>query len=375
MSRIYLDHNASSPLRESVRVRLSSTVGGVEGNPSSAHTEGRAARRQLEHARESLARLAGCAAEELCFTSGGTESNAWAIGCAARGAPLAVADTEHASVLAAARRRTLTRALAVDRDGRILPPQDGSVWDFASIATANHETGCVQDIARLATHCSVLHTDASQALGRIPFDFRASAAQLATLSAHKLGGPVGIGALLVRAGCELEPFLGGGPQERGRRAGTESAALAELFAVAAEEACALQAEETGRQRRWIEQLRQGIQDLDESAIFLSPSVDCLPNTLCVAFPGRPGPSLVHRLDLEGVSVSFGSACASGSLEPSPVVLAMGYPPHVAASAIRISFGHTNREGDVEQLLDTLARVLAGVRRRGAEKMFGADSLD
>ena len=399
MRRLYLDHNASSPLRPGAAALARRLLGGdpdggdrspagLGGNPSSAHAEGRDGRRQLEQARERLAALVGCEPDELVFTSGGSESNVWALKAGEPGWIRRVAATEHPSVLDPARRSPRHEVLAVDSRGLLADPAAAVPADgepaVVSVARANHETGVLQDVAALAAARDgagpsagglVLHCDATQAFGRLPLDVAALGADLVTLSAHKLGGPVGVGALVVRRGTPLEPLHPGGPQEGGLRAGTESVLLAQLFAEAAEEAAAAREEEARRHREWVAQVREGIAEREPGAIFLSPTDDCLPNTLCVAFPGRPGPSLVHRLDLEGVAVSHGSACASGSLEPSPVVLAMGHDEDVARSCVRISFGHTNVDGDVERLLEHLARALDAVAPRGAQKKIRGRSGD
>jgi len=368
MRRIYLDHNASSPLRESAQAVLKTWSSGSPGaNPSSTHEDGRHARRALENARERLAELVDCEPGELVFTSGGTESNAWAL---SGWNSVAVLPIEHPSVLAAAGRCPEMVALPLGAAHRLdldlaAPLLDRC--DIASVALANHETGILQpvrDLARRHPHRSwLLHTDASQAFGRVPVSFRTLGVDLMTLSAHKLGGPPGVGALVMRNGIERPPLILGGPQESSRRAGTESVLLAELFQAAAAEAQARHEEEERVWRRFSGQLREGIPTLERSSIFISTTEDHLPNTLCVAFPGRPGPALVHRLDLEGVSVSHGSACASGSLEPSPVLTALGCSEAISSSSLRISFGHGHARDDVDQFLKRLELTLAAVHIR------------
>ncbi|MDG2150437.1 MAG: cysteine desulfurase family protein [Planctomycetota bacterium] len=368
MRRLYLDHNASSPLRESAREILQSwSLGNPGANPSSAHEEGRLARRALETARERLASLIGCQPEELVFTSGGTESNTWAL---SGWDSVAMLPVEHPSVLAPGKRSAHTTLLPLNAahqvDLELADPLLQSC-QIASVGLANHETGSLQPVKALARQHSqrswLLHTDASQALGRIPVSFQELGADLMTLSSHKCGGPPGIGALVLRQGTEHPALILGGPQESSRRAGTESVLLAQLFCAAAEEALARHQEEKRTWNRFSNLLRKEIPKLDPASIFISKTSDCLPNTLCVAFPGRPGPALVHRLDLEGVSVSHGSACASGSLEPSPVLEALGCPETVSHSSLRVSFGHGHADRDAELFLERLKLTLDAVQVR------------
>ncbi len=373
MKRIYFDHNASSPLRTKARAVLADWATDVShGNPSSAHQDGRKARRRLEESRERIAALAGCQAEELVFTSGGTESNAWALAGWER---VAVLPVEHPSILRAAERRPQHELLPLDDQHR-LDMEAASPFlarcDVASLALANHETGMLQDLSALhARHENrswLLHTDASQAFGRVPVSFAELGVDLMTLTAHKLGGPTGIGALIIRDGVHKPPLVVGGPQEGSRRAGTECVMLAEMFAAAAEEAVEQQALEHQMWARWTSRLRAELPQLEPDLEILTNAENSLPNTLCIAFPGRQGQTLVHRLDLEGVSLSHGSACASGSLEPSAVLLAMGCRDEVAESSLRVSFGHGHGREDLDVFLDRLAATLKAVQpRSGTQK--------
>jgi cysteine desulfurase len=367
VSRLYLDHNATCPLRAVARAALIDALREPLGNPSSVHAEGRRARRQLEEARERLAAVLQCGRDEVVFTSGGTESNALALQGA--GAVLH-APIEHPSVLRALEERG--RALPVDEWGRVDPGAIARAAGAArpvlvSVALANHETGVVQDVPALARAAHAvgarMHCDASQALGKWPLSFRDLDADVLTLSAHKAGGPVGAGALLVRKGTAAHPLLRGGEQEGGWRAGTEAAALAQAFAAAAEEAVARQAQDAARWRAWIATLRAGLRALEPAVRFNSPEDAVLPNTLSASFPGRAGAVLVQRLDLEGVAASHGSACASGSRQPSPVLLALGADERRARGAVRFSVGPANAEGDVEEALARLGRVLRDVAPR------------
>jgi len=366
--RIYLDHNASCPLRANARAALVATLEVALGNPSSVHLEGRRARHLLEDARERLAAIVDCDRDEVVFTSGGTESNALAL-LAAGGGPVLHSPVEHPSVLRALAACGGGLPLPVDEWGRVDPgaiarTDGGSAARLVSVALANHETGVVQDVPALARAAHAagarMHCDASQALGKWPLSFRDLDADLVTLSAHKAGGPVGVGALLVRKGMAAHPLLLGGEQEGGWRAGTEAAALAQAFAAAAEEAVAQREPAERRWCAWIGALRAGLRQLEPALRFNSPEDAVLPNTLNASFPGRPGAVLVQRLDLEGVAVSHGSACASGSRQPSPVLLALGADVQRARGAVRFSVGPANVEGDIDDALLRLGRVLREV---------------
>jgi cysteine desulfurase len=322
VKRLYLDHNATCPMRVSARRSLSRCLEApVVGNPSSVHADGRLARRWLEDAREALASMLDCGRDELVFTSGGTESNALALSAADPACVVLYAPTDHPSVTRVLAERPRAIALPVDADGRAsMPPLGRERPALLSVALANHETGIVQDVRALgeAAHAvgASVHCDASQAFGKLPLSFRELGVDLLTVSAHKLGGPPGIGALVVRAGCTLRPLLRGGAQESGLRAGTEPAALACAFAAAAHDAMQGLADTLERWQHWTTSLCASIRALEPSVRLNSPATGRLANTLNVSFPGRSGSALVQRLDLEGVSVSHGSACASGAARPS-----------------------------------------------------------
>lgn len=365
--RLYLDHNATSPLRDSARSVMLGL--GALGNPSSAHAEGRRARRVLEDARESIAECLGCARDEIVFTSGGTESNAHTL-LAARGREVALPGIEHPSLLAPLEDSAQALWLPTDGDGSPREAAVSLLLDRApalvSFSLANHETGSVPDLESLHAAArrvdALIHADASQAVGRVPARFDRHDLDLMTVSAHKFGGPVGIGALVVRQGVILAPLMRGGGQENGLRAGTEPAMLAAGFAAALEDALAAGPTCAERQRSLIARLRDEISGWDIPHRINTPA-HSLPNTLNVSFPGRRGPALVHRLDLEGVAVSHGSACASGSLQPSPVLLALGCARNVAASALRISLCPDTDEAVIEDFLLRLYGVLMSVPAR------------
>lgn len=366
-TRTYLDHNASTPLRPEARTAMLACMD-EHANASSIHTEGRRARAIIETAREQVATLIGARPSEVVFTSGATEANAWAM---AGGWHRIIAGAhEHASVLApAAATSAAFTELPVGADG---------LFDCAALATAvtsagtpdrtllslqlaNGETGAIQPIAdafTLArTHGITTHTDAVQAAGRIPVDFRALDCDLMSISAHKLGGPKGVGALVIRDGLELPALIRGGGQERRRRAGTEAVMLIAGFGAAAKAA-------RDRLADWSRiadlrgQLERGIARVTPDAAILAASAPRLPNTICLALPGEQASTLVIRLDLAGIAVSAGAACSSGKIGRSHVLTAMGIPAALADAAIRISLGWSSTDADIASFLDAWARLAA-----------------
>ena len=376
--RIYLDHNATSPLRPSARNAMARLADVDFGNPSSVHLEGRAARNLLERAREAVAASIGGAPTELVLTSSATEANnlaikggAWAM--AREGRPdLAVSAIEHPSVVAPASwisqlGHTAPLALIpVDGQGQLrIEALDALLTErhgLVSVIAANNETGALAPVEAIAevvhAHGALLHVDASQALGRIPVDVQAWGVDLLTLSSHKLGGPRGAGALWVRQGIDLVPLMHGGHQERNRRGGTEDVAAALGFGAVCQEASEGLAEEAARLKALREHLWAGLSDLGGVTRFGDPE-RTLPNTLCLAFEGIEAETLLMALDIAGLSVSAGSACTAGSLEPSHVLLAMGVKDASARSALRLSLGWSNDLADVDE---ALARIPALVNR-------------
>lgn len=373
MKRLYFDHNATCPAREAAREALLSCLADpLAGNPSSVHADGRRSRQRLEEAREALAALLDCDRDELLFTSGGTESNAMSLTAAPADRPVLHGPIEHPSILAPLAARPESIPLPVDGSGRVDPEDVARIAGSASpglvtLALANHEIGTVQDIAAIAEAAhraeALLHCDASQAFGKLPLSFRESGTDLMTLAAHKLGGPVGIGALVIRKGTRVSGLILGGEQESGLRPGTEPAILAAAFAAAAREALDELPEATPRWHAWTEQIWQALAAGEHEVVRNSPEDGRLPNTLNVSFPGRVGSSIVQRLDLEGVSASHGSACASGSVRPSPVLLAIGADEARAIGALRVSVGPLNVDEDVPEFLVRLSRVLDAVTPR------------
>jgi cysteine desulfurase len=369
--RVYLDWNATTPLRPEARAAMVAAYDLV-GNPSSVHAEGREARRLVEAARTTLANAAGALPRNVVFTSAGTEANALALspGLRARaGVPaerLLVSAVEHASVLAGGRFAAdaiteirVTRSGVVDLDHldallRSGPPA------LVSIMAANNETGALQPIAEAAriVHDAggLLHVDAIQAFGKIPFDIKAVGADLATFSAHKIGGPKGVGALVVSEGLSgLEPVLRGGGQELGRRAGTENVAGIAAFGAAVTAALQALPEDADRVKTLRNRLEKGLREV-AGAIIISEDTKRLPNTTLFTAPGLKAETAVIGFDLEGIGVSFGSACSSGKVQPSHVLTAMGFDPGVAQGAVRLSLGWSTREADIDRCLEAWRKL-------------------
>jgi cysteine desulfurase len=348
------------------------------GNPSSVHLEGRAARSLLERAREAIARAIGASPVEIVLTGSATEANNLAIKGAAwaratKGRPgVVVSAIEHPSVLAPAQwlaglgDGASLGIVGVDASGLITPAAlEAALTEgvgVVSVIAANNETGALAPVAALAEvahdHGAWLHVDAAQALGRVPVDVEAWGADLVTLSSHKLGGPRGAGALWIRTGLELVPISHGGHQERNRRGGTEDVVAVVGFGAVCDEATDGLAHETERLATLRDRLWAGIEPLGGVRRLGEPT-RCLPNTLSVAFEGAEGETLLMALDLAGVSVSSGSACTAGSLEPSHVLLAMGLDDATARSVVRFSLGWSTT---VEEIDGAIARLPDLVRR-------------
>ena len=370
----YLDHNATTPLDPRVREAMLPYLGAEPGNPSSAHRYGRRARAALDRAREQVATLVGVQPRQVIFTSGGTEANNLALfGLAAVERPgrLALSPVEHPSVIEPA--RALEREaweldwLPVDADGRVVV----AAWEPAagtrivSTMWANNETGVVQPVAELAAKAraagALVHSDAVQALGKLPVDFRDSGAHLLTLSSHKINGPQGAGALVVDPAVDLASRQLCGGQERGLRNGTENLAGIVGFGMAAELAGAGREERAETNRALIERLMDGLDGIDGITLFAA-SAERLPNTLLFAIDGIEGETLLLALDREGLAVSSGSACHSGTGTPSHVLSAMGVPDAVARGAIRVSVGHGNSVKEIDVLVTALGRQVTALRK-------------
>jgi cysteine desulfurase len=350
----YLDWNATAPLRPQAAAVMSAMLARC-GNPSSVHRWGRAARQAIEQAHSAVAALLGVPSEGVVFVSGGTEANHLALLGAGREHVL-VSAVEHDSVLRAVPKAEL---VPVDHDGVVvLDTLDRLLAADArpalvSVMLANNETGVVQPVAAISAiaraHRALFHCDAVQAAGKVALDAVAIGADLVSLSAHKLGGPLGIGALVVIGEVELTPLLRGGGQERGRRAGTENLGGIAGFAAAA----AAAAEEIAVYRRVCklrDTLEAAVLAVAPEAVVLAAGVTRLPNTAAIAMPGVSAETQVIALDLDGVMVSAGAACSSGKVGPSHVLKAMGVGPDLVGSTIRVSLGWNSTEADVDHFL-------------------------
>jgi len=381
--RVYLDWNATAPLRPEAMAAMAKAWE-LAGNPSSVHAEGRQARRMVEDARTAVASAVGAAPGNVTFTSGGTEANVLGLAPGVRrvGAGpaqrLLVSAIEHASVLTGGRfPPDLVSRIGVTPDGLIdLDELRRSLAEGApalvSIMAANNETGAVQPIAEAAeiVHSagSLLHVDAIQVVGKIPFDIKELGADLASLSAHKIGGPKGIGAMVAGDGVEgMEPLLRGGGQERGQRAGTENVAGIAGFGAAVAAAIGTSATETARLEALRNRLEGGLRHT-AGAIIFSEKAPRLPNTTLFTVPGLRAETAVIGFDLAGIAVSSGSACSSGKVQPSHVLEAMGFGPKIAQGAVRLSLGWSTSETDIDCCLQAwrkLANALLSEERNTA----------
>jgi cysteine desulfurase len=374
--RIYLDWNATTPLRPEARAAMAHAWE-ISGNPSSVHAEGREARRLVEDARAAVAAGVGAEAQNVIFTSGGTEANSLALAPGLRRGKgpalerLLVSAIEHASVLSGGRfAPDATRHIGVVSDGVIDIDQLRALLDgkpaLVSVMLANNETGAIQPVAAAAeiVHAAggLLHVDAVQALGKIPFDFASTGADLLSLSAHKIGGPKGVGAIVLAEGVEgLSPMLRGGGQEKGRRAGTEDVAGIAGFGAAARAALAGRKNEAGRMEGLRVRLEKGLGETPGAVIFAA-GVERLPNTVLFSVPGMRAETAVIGFDLAGIAVSSGSACSSGKVQPSHVVEAMGFGGELAQGAVRLSLGWSTTEADIDSALKAWRKLADGLLR-------------
>ena len=365
----YLDHNATTPLDPAVLAGMLPWLESQFGNASSRHEFGRAARRAVDEARQQVAAAVNAHPTEIVFTSGGSEANNLFLkGAAASLKPglIAVGATEHPCILKPAAQLAgqgwKVRQLAVDGAGRLdLADYTEALLakpKLISVMTANNETGVVQTVAALANAAKTtdgwFHTDAVQALGKLPIDFRvlnASGVHAMTLSAHKAGGPKGAAALVLDKRVELQPLIAGGGHERGLRSGTENVPAIVGFGVAAELAAQRVAELLGRLRVMQVQLESGLVAL--GARIFATEANRLPNTSYFAFPDIDGETLVGKLDREGFAVASGAACSSANPEPSHVLRAMGVAPEIARGAVRVSLGAGNTETEINQFINAL----------------------
>jgi cysteine desulfurase len=380
--RSYFDWNATTPLRPEAIAAFADALT-IMGNPSSVHAEGRAARRLVERAREQVAHLVGAKPADVTFTSSGTEANMLALTPAIETAKekrprdkLLMSAIEHSSVRAGGRfPRAAIEDIPVDSDGRIdlaafADTVSKAARPLVSLMLANNETGVVQPVAEAAAIVQaaggLLHVDAVQAAGRIACDIHALGADLLTLSAHKIGGPKGVGAL-VRGRDDVhfaEPLIRGGGQERGARAGTENVAGIAAFGAAAEAAQRQLAAEGAQMRALRDHLEAGLSAISPQVVIFGNTVERLTNTTLFAFEGAKAETAVIAFDLDGVAVSSGAACSSGKVQPSHVLAAMGVSPSLLRGAVRVSLGWTTTKADVERFLSAW-RKLAGALSKGS----------
>ncbi len=352
---VYLDYNATAPLRPEVAAAMNAAFG-LCGNASSVHRYGRLARRAVENAREAIADAVDASAAEIVFTSGGTEANNLAL--RGSGRPVLISGIEHDSVRAA---QDDVEVIGVDRDGVVDLTQLETLLGAAaapalvSVMLANNETGVVQPIDQVVTLArrfdALVHCDAVQALGKIPVSFAGLDVDMMSLSAHKLGGPQGVGALLIRDGLNLAPVQRGGGQERSRRAGTENIAGIAGFGAAA--ALTTQSVEAAPGLAALrDDIEARVKAAVPDAVIYSADASRLPNTSCIGLPGVTNEVQVMALDLAGVAISAGSACSSGKVTPSHVLQAMGAADDAAASAIRVSLGWQSSAADCDRFVET-----------------------
>ncbi len=366
MIRHYLDHASTSPARPEVIQAVTEWMAKPGGDPGRIHAEGLEARVAVETARLQVAALFGSRPRSIVFTSGATEAIATACwGGADRGAHQVVAAVEHSAVRRAAEAHGEVTVVGVDPLGRVDP---GVIFDAIRDDTAlvhvqwgNHEVGTIQPVAEVVDGCRergvLVHVDAAAANGHVPISFDDLGADLMSVSAHKLGGPAGVGALLVRRGLRLRPLLLGGDQERARRAGLEPVAALAGFGAAAEVLTSSLADEKARQLTLTDRILAAVPSLDGVRLYGDPR-NRLPHLVCLGVDGVEPQAVLLGLDRVGVAAHSGSACSSESLEPSPVLEAMGVDAH---HSLRLSVGWSSTEADVEAALDALPAILSSLR--------------
>lgn len=369
----YLDYNATTPVDERVVEAMLPYLRGHYGNPSSLHRQGRLARAAVEKAREQVAGLINAHPSQVIFTSGGTEANNLAIKGVCSGAPTApllVGATEHSSVLGPATSLAQggwpVRWIPVDALGRVTPAAVADACRggarLVSVMAANNETGVVHDVAGIAAAAraagAIFHTDAVQAVGKVAVDFAAGGAQLMSLSAHKLYGPKGVGALIADRAIPIDPQLHGSGHEGGLRSGTENVAGIVGFGAAAALAQAAWRDHAAVMLDLRRYLEGRLHEVPGTLIF-SEGAERLPNTVFFSLAGVDGEALKILLDRAGIAVSSGSACTSGSGKPSHVLLAMGVEESLAYGAVRVSLGPETRRADVDMLIEALRRQAGG----------------
>jgi cysteine desulfurase len=380
MNPIYLDSAATTPVRPEVREAMLPFLGDRFGNPSSLHRWGREARAALENARARLAAVLGATPAEIVFTRGGTEADNLAVLGRARrerGAPVVCSAIEHKAVLASAHHAeeegSPLHVLPVDASGTVrlegLDELLRATPAVVSVMWANNETGVIQPVAETAARCAeagvTFHTDAVQAFGKLEVRVDRTPVSLLSVSAHKIGGPKGVGALFVRRGTKLTPLVFGGGHERGLRAGTEDAAGAVGLATAAELAAAERPATAARLGGLRDRLEAALRERVPDVIVNGGDAPRLPNILNVSLPGAGSDALLLAFDLEGLAVSSGSACSSGATTPSHVLTAMGLPPDLALPSIRFSLGRETTEEEVERTIRAVPPLVERLRALAA----------
>jgi len=379
MKRVYLDHAATTPVDPEVAEAMARVLMATHGNPSSVYAEGRAARALVDTAREDVASALGADPSEIVFTSGGTEADNLAlrgtfVARKADGDGIVTTAIEHHAVLDTAhdlaeRHRARLTVLPVDTHGRVSAAQVERALDARSILVSvmhgNNEIGTLQPIDGIGRVCRArdvtFHTDAVQTVGALPFDVAAISVDLVSVNAHKFYGPKGVGALYVRSGTRIATVQTGGGQERGKRTGTENVAGIVGLGVAMRLAQARRDVESARQSKLRDRLIEGVRARIPGTILTGHPAERLPNNASFCFPGTQGEALVVSLDLAGFAVSSGSACTSGSTEPSHVITALGLDRATAQGSLRLTVGRETTEADVDALLAALPPIVARLR--------------
>ena len=379
MERVYLDHAATTPVDPEVADAVVRVLREVSGNPSSIYAEGRRARALIARAREEVATAIGARPGEIVFTSGGTEADNLALRGVLKAHKgekdgLVISTIEHHAVLDTAadledHAHVRVTRVPVDRDGLVDPAAVERAIDartaLVSVMHANNEIGTIEPIEGIGRVCRAkgvaFHTDAVQTVGMLPFDVRELPVDLVSINAHKLYGPKGVGALYVRSGTRIATMQTGGGQEKGRRTGTENVAGIVALGVAMRIAAERREQDARRLSALRDRIIDGIRTRIPGAVPTGHPTRRLPNNASFCFPGTQGEALIVALDLEGISVSSGSACTSGSTEPSHVLTAIGLEREVAQGSLRITVGRDTTDADVDRLLDVLPRVVERIR--------------
>jgi cysteine desulfurase len=377
---VYLDHAATTPVREEVFEAMKPFYGPRFGNPSSTHRWGREARAALDEARERVGRCLGARPDEICFTSGGTEADnlailgAWRALKAKGRTAVVTTPIEHKAILGAvhqaAREGAEERFLGMTPDGVIDAASFDELTDdkvaVCSMMWVNNEIGTIQPVPELAAKAkergAFVHTDAVQAFGKIPIDAQKQQFDFLTISGHKFGAPKGIGALFIRRGTHIEPLMHGGTQDRGRRPGTENVAAAVGLARAAELTLAECEAHCARVRKLRDKLEAGILTKVPDAVIHGRGAERAPHIVNVSVPGTDSESLLMALDLRGIAASGGSACQSGSVSPSHVLTALGIRPDLASAAIRMSLGVLTTEQCIDRVIEVFPALVAKARQ-------------